>query len=259
MEKLLEIMRALRAPGTGCPWDLAQSMRTIVPHTLEEAYEVADAIEREAWDELPGELGDLLFQVVFYCQVAREEGRFDFATVVDEISRKLLRRHPHVFGGRTADSPEAVAAQWEEIKAGERHRPGDTPPSALDHIPLGLPALTRAHKLQSRAARIGFDWPDPVPVLDKVAEELAELRGCLAEGGAAGQAGEELGDLLFSCVNLARHLGIEPEGALREASRKFERRFRYVETAVRAAGGDPAATPLAELDTKWDEAKARGL
>lgn len=259
MEKLLEIMRALRAPGTGCPWDLAQSMRTIVPHTLEEAYEVADAIEREAWDELPGELGDLLFQVVFYCQIAGEEGRFDFAAVVAEICAKLLRRHPHVFGGRTADSPEAVAAQWEEIKAAERRHVDATPPSALDHIPLGLPALTRALKLQTRAARIGFDWPAPAPVLEKVGEELDELRASLAAGGPSEHVREELGDLLFSCVNLARHLGIEPEAALREASRKFERRFRYVESAVREAGGDPAATPLAELDAKWDEAKARGL
>lgn len=259
MEKLLEIIRALRTPGTGCPWDLAQTMRTIVPHTLEEAYEVADAIERDAWEEIPDELGDLLFQVVFYCRIAEEQGRFDFEAVIGAIVQKLLRRHPHVFGARAVDSPQAVAAQWEQIKDAERRRRNDEAPSALDDVPLGLPALTRAHKLQSRAARVGFDWPAAAPVFGKLEEELAELRECLRDDAVPDAVRGELGDLLFTCVNLARHLGIEPEGALREASRKFERRFRYVEATLRADGAEPGTVPLAVLDAKWDEAKARGL
>ncbi len=264
LDDLLALMARLRDPQRGCPWDLQQDFASIVPHTLEEAYEVADAIERGDFAHLPGELGDLLFQVVYYAQLGSEEGRFDFATVVDTITRKLLRRHPHVFpDGDLYGSPDLprlseaqIKQRWEEIKAEERAEAADAPEqlSLLDDVPAGLPALSRAAKLQKRAASVGFDWPETLPVLDKLAEELDELRAALAAGDAAAMA-EELGDLLFSAVNLARHLKVDAEAALRGANGKFERRFRFIEARLREQGRAPQACTLEALDELWDEAK----
>ncbi|OOE07972.1 nucleoside triphosphate pyrophosphohydrolase [Stutzerimonas degradans] len=261
---LLHLMARLRDPQHGCPWDLQQNYASIVPHTLEEAYEVADAIESGDFDHLPGELGDLLFQVVYYSQLAREEGRFDFATVVDAITRKLLRRHPHVFpDGDLYGSPElprldeaTIKQRWEEIKAEERAEKAAAPEqlSLLDDVPAALPALSRAAKLQKRAAQVGFDWPEALPVVDKVREELDEVLVAMSENDAEAVA-EELGDLLFVVVNLARHLKVDPENALRGANGKFERRFRFIEQALRQAGRPIENCTLQELDALWDAAK----
>ena len=261
---LLDLMARLRDPQYGCPWDLKQSYASIVPHTLEEAYEVADAIERGAFDELPGELGDLLFQVVYYSQLAREEGRFDFAAVVDGITRKLVRRHPHVFPDGdlygSLDQPRLSEAEvkqrWEAIKAEERAERAAAPEqlSLLDDVPSVLPALSRAKKLQGRAARVGFDWPDALPVLDKVREELDEVLEAISDNDPEAVA-EEIGDLLFSATNLARHLKVDPEAALRAANGKFERRFRFIEQALREAGRPIENCTLDELDALWGEAK----
>lgn len=261
---LLHLMARLRDPQHGCPWDLQQNYASIVPHTLEEAYEVADAIESGDFDHLPGELGDLLFQVVYYSQLAREEGRFDFATVVDAITRKLVRRHPHVFpDGDLYGSPElprldeaAIKQRWEEIKAEERAEKAAAPEqlSLLDDVPAALPALSRAAKLQKRAAQVGFDWPEALPVVDKVREELDEVLVAMSENDA-GAIAEELGDLLFVVVNLARHLKVDPENALRGANGKFERRFRFIEQALRQAGRPIENCTLQELDALWDAAK----
>ncbi len=264
LNDLLHLMARLRDPQHGCPWDLAQDYASIVPHTLEEAYEVADAIERGDFAHLPGELGDLLFQVVYYSQLGREEGRFDFAAVVDGITRKLIRRHPHVFPDGdlygTTDLPRldeaAIKRRWEEIKAEERAEQASAPEqlSLLDDVPQALPALSRAAKLQKRAAQCGFDWPAPLPVLDKLQEELDEVLEAMAEGDQAHIA-EEVGDLLFVAVNLARHLKVEPEAALRAANAKFERRLRFIERAVRASGRAMEDCALDELDALWGEAK----
>ncbi|SDS76676.1 nucleoside triphosphate pyrophosphohydrolase [Pseudomonas oryzae] len=264
LNDLLHLMARLRDPQYGCPWDLAQDYASIVPHTLEEAYEVADAIERGDFEHLPGELGDLLFQVVYYSQLGREEGRFDFAQVVDGITRKLLRRHPHVFpDGDLYGAPDlarlseaAIKQRWEEIKAEERAEKAGAPEqlSLLDDIPQALPALSRAAKLQKRAAQVGFDWPAPLPVLDKLREELDEVLEAMAEGDQQHIA-EEVGDLLFVVVNLARHLKVEPEAALRAANGKFERRFQFIEQALRTAGRRMEDCPLEELDALWGEAK----
>lgn len=261
---LLHLMARLRDPQHGCPWDLQQNYASVVPHTLEEAYEVADAIESGDFDHLPGELGDLLFQVVYYSQLAREEGRFDFATVVDAITRKLVRRHPHVFpDGDLYGSPElprldeaAIKQRWEEIKAEERAEKAAAPEqlSLLDDVPAALPALSRAAKLQKRAAQVGFDWPEALPVVDKVREELDEVLVAMSENDAEAVA-EELGDLLFVVVNLARHLKVDPENALRGANGKFERRFRFIEQALRQAGRPIENCTLQELDALWDAAK----
>ena len=255
IENLLEIMRALRAPGSGCPWDREQTMKTIVPHTLEEAYEVADVIENKRWAELPGELGDLLFQVVFYCQIGAEQGLFDIDDVVRELEDKLTRRHPHVFGGGKSDTADDVAALWERAKSDERrYRKGEQAPSELDDVPTALPALTRARKLQKRAAGVGFDWPNVSGAWHKVSEELDELR---AATGAAVE--DEVGDLLFACVNVARHLGVDPEAALRYANGKFERRFRFIEGYLAATGETPANATLETMNGLWMEAKAREI
>ncbi len=261
---LLHLMARLRDPQHGCPWDLQQDYASIVPHTLEEAYEVADAIESGDFEHLPGELGDLLFQVVYYSQLAREEGRFDFATVVDAITRKLVRRHPHVFpDGDLYGSPElprldeaAIKRRWEEIKAEERAEKAAAPEqlSLLDDVPSALPALSRAAKLQKRAAQVGFDWPEALPVVDKVREELDEVLEAMSESDPQAIA-EELGDLLFVVVNLARHLKVDPENALRAANGKFERRFRFIEQALRDAGRPIENCHLEELDALWGEAK----
>lgn len=264
LNDLLHLMARLRDPQHGCPWDLQQNYASIVPHTLEEAYEVADAIESGDFDHLPGELGDLLFQVVYYSQLAREEGRFDFATVVDGITRKLVRRHPHVFpDGDLYGSPElprldeaAIKQRWEEIKAEERAEKAAAPEqlSLLDDVPSALPALSRAAKLQKRAAQVGFDWPEALPVVDKVREELGEVLEAMSENDPQAIA-EELGDLLFVVVNLARHLKVDPENALRAANGKFERRFRFIEQALREAGRPIESCDLEELDALWGEAK----
>ncbi len=261
---LLHLMARLRDPQHGCPWDLQQDYASIVPHTLEEAYEVADAIESGDFEHLPGELGDLLFQVVYYSQLAREEGRFDFATVVDAITRKLVRRHPHVFpDGDLYGSPElprldeaAIKRRWEEIKAEERAEKAAAPEqlSLLDDVPSALPALSRAAKLQKRAAQVGFDWPEALPVVDKVREELDEVLEAMSENDPQAIA-EELGDLLFVVVNLARHLKVDPENALRAANGKFERRFRFIEQALRDAGRPIENCDLEERDALWGEAK----
>jgi ATP diphosphatase len=264
LDDLLHLMARLRDPRHGCPWDLKQSYASIVPYTLEEAYEVADAIERGDFDHLPGELGDLLFQVVYYSQLAREEGRFEFAQVVDGITRKLVRRHPHVFpDGDLYGAPDvaklgeaAVKQRWEEIKAEERAEKAAAPEqlSLLDDVPLALPSLNRAIKLQTRAAQVGFDWPEALPVVDKVREELDEVLQAMSENDPEAIS-EEIGDLLFVVCNLARHLKVDPETALRAANGKFERRFRFIEQALREVGRAMQDCPLEELDTLWGEAK----
>ena len=264
LDDLLHLMARLRDPQYGCPWDLKQSYASIVPHTIEEAYEVADAIERGDFEHLPGELGDLLFQVVYYSQLAREEGRFEFSQVVDGITRKLLRRHPHVFAdGDLYGAPDAakldetaVKQRWEEIKAEERAEKAAAPEqlSLLDDVPQALPALSRAIKLQKRAAQVGFDWPEALPVVDKVREELDEVLEAMSENDPEAIA-EEIGDLLFVVGNLARHLKVDPESALRAANGKFERRFRFIEQALREAGRAMQDCALEELDALWGQAK----
>lgn len=263
LDDLLHLMARLRDPQYGCPWDLEQDYTSIVKHTLEEAYEVADAIEQGDFAQLQGELGDLLFQVVYYSQLAREEGRFEFAGVVDSITRKLIRRHPHVFPtGDLYAAPDIprlseaqVKSRWEEIKAEERAEK-TTPEqlSLLDDVPGALPALSRATKLQKRAATVGFDWPEALPVLDKVREELDEVLQAMADGDEQALE-DEVGDLLFAAVNLARHLKQDPENALRRANRKFERRFRFIEQALRDTGRPIEDCNLDELDALWGEAK----
>ena len=255
IERLLEVVRRLRDPERGCPWDKEQSFATIAPYTIEEAYEVADAIRREAWAELAGELGDLLLQVVYHAQIAEEAGLFDFEQVAQGIAEKMIRRHPHVFGDAVVESAAAQRRAWEEVKAAERAGKASDP-SVLADVPLALPALTRAEKLQRRVARIGFDWPEPTPILAKIEEELAELRASLEAREPREKLAEELGDLLFAVVNLARRLEIDAEEALRAANAKFERRFRAVEARARASGSDPAQLDLAALDRLWEEVKA---
>jgi ATP diphosphatase len=251
MPRLLEIMRRLRDPASGCPWDLEQSFSTIAPYTLEEAHEVADVIFREAWEELPGELGDLLFQVVFHAQMASDAGMFGFDAVVKAIADKMVARHPHVFGGESRDkSAEQQTLDWERVKAAERGAA-----RVLDGVALGLPALTRAVKLQKRAARVGFDWPSTGEVLAKIVEETAELVEARA-GLSAAEVEEEFGDLMFVMANLARHLNIDPEAALRAANAKFTRRFARIEDLLAEGGKTPAESDLAEMDTLWNRAKA---
>ncbi|WP_341520905.1 nucleoside triphosphate pyrophosphohydrolase [Pseudomonas sp. G.S.17] len=264
LDDLLHLMARLRDPQFGCPWDVQQNYASIVPHTLEEAYEVADAIERGDFDDLKGELGDLLFQVVYYSQLAREEGRFEFDGVIDGITRKLIRRHPHVFPTGDLYAPletprlseEQVKQRWEEIKAEERADKAAVPEqlSLLDDVPAVLPALSRAAKLQKRAARVGFDWPAALPVVDNVREELDEVLEAMASNDAEAIA-EEVGDLLFAAVNLARHLKVDPESALRSANTKFERRFRFIEQALRQTHRPIEDCTLEEMDALWGEAK----
>jgi MazG family protein len=273
LDRLLGIMARLRDPKNGCPWDLEQSFRTIVPHTIEEAYEVADAIERDDMKALPGELGDLLFQVVFYSQMAAEAGHFRMADVLAAINDKMIARHPHVFGSASIETAEAQTVAWEVQKANERAAEAAAAGraiSVLDGVAAGLPALTRAEKLQKRAARIGFDWPEAAPVIDKVEEEIAELKAELGDRKPE-RLDEELGDLLFACANLARHLGVDPEGALRRANQKFERRFKRMESMAAAesgtdasrtgavgTGGGQVAMPrsLEQLEALWQRVKA---
>lgn len=251
MPRLLEIMRRLRDRVSGCPWDIEQSFATIAPYTLEEAHEVADAIERQAWDELPGELGDLLFQVVYHAQMATDAGMFGFDEVVKAIADKMVARHPHVFGDESRDkSAEQQTADWEKIKAAERGKA-----RVLDGVAMGLPGLTRAVKLQKRAARVGFDWPSTDEVLAKLREEMEELVEARESLGEA-EVAEEFGDLLFVVANLARHLKVDPEAALRAANAKFTRRFEKIEDWLAEAGKLPAQSDLAEMDALWNRAKA---
>lgn len=252
--RLLEIMAALRTPGSGCPWDLEQNFKTIAPYTLEEAYEVADAIVREDLGDLREELGDLLLQVVFHARMAQEQKAFDFGDVVQAITEKLIRRHPHVFGDAKGATPDEVNDLWDSIKAAEKKNRPPSPDGALAGVPVGLPALTRALKLQAKAGKVGFDWNDPLAVLAKIREEAGEIEDEIRHGGD-GKA-EEVGDLLFAVVNLARHLDVDPEASLRSANRKFERRFAMIERALAAKGRKPQDATLQEMDALWDEAKA---
>ena len=248
--RLVEIMARLRDPETGCPWDIEQDFATIAPYTIEEAYEVADAIDRAAWGELKGELGDLLFQAVYHAQMAEEAGHFRFDDVVRAISDKMVTRHPHVFGAESRDKSAAQQTKdWEAQKARERG-----PQGVLDGVALGLPALVRAIKLQNRAARVGFDWPSTDEVIDKIVEEARELNEARAEKSEA-EVFEEFGDLLFVVANLARHLKIDAEAALRAANSKFTCRFGSVEAALAAGGRRPEDSTLAEMDALWDAAK----
>ena len=252
--RLRAIMRRLRDPDGGCPWDLEQSFASIAPYTVEEAYEVADAIERGAMDELPDELGDLLLQVVYHAQMAEEAGHFTFDDVAEAVCAKMIRRHPHVFDhGPDGRDAAGQVASWEAIKAAERA--GRAPrTSALDGVATGLPGLTRALKLQNRAARVGFDWPATDDVLDKIVEEARELAA--EKGGDPARLRDEFGDLLFVVVNLGRHLGVDPDDAIRATNAKFERRFRGVEAALAAEGRRPQDATLAEMDALWDARKA---
>jgi len=254
IEVLLEIMRRLRGPG-GCPWDKEQSFETIAPYTVEEAYEVAAAIEDKDYKSLPDELGDLLFQVVFHARMAEEQSLFDFGDVVASVTAKMIRRHPHVFGGEDAatDAPAQKLA-WEALKATERQEKNQT--SILDDVPLALPALLRAEKLQHRAASVGFDWDDAGKVVEKIAEEAREV---VDAGLDPDKRAEEIGDLLFVMANLARHLKVDPEAALRAANAKFVRRFKFIEDRLQAEGRDPASTGLDEMEALWQEAKKKGL
>jgi ATP diphosphatase len=260
--RLLEIMAALRTPGTGCPWDLAQNFSTIAPYTLEEAYEVADAIARDDLADLKDELGDLLLQVVFHARMAQEQDAFDFGDVVQAITEKLVRRHPHVFGAEQSRTPQAVEGLWERIKAEEKAARNDPrEKSALAGVPVTLPALTRALKLQEKAGKVGFDWNDVRAVLHKIREEADEIEAALDDGDTGNalsivEAAAEVGDLLFAAVNLARHLRADPEALLRQTNQKFERRFAAIERALAAKGKTPRESTLAEMDLLWDQAKA---
>ena len=254
LQRLLAIMARLRDPVTGCPWDLEQTFATIAPYTLEEAYEVADAIDRNDLSDLKEELGDLLLQVVFHARMAEEQGAFTFEDVAAAICDKMVRRHPHVFGEAAFETAQAQSASWEAIKAAERAAKGPGRAGVLDDVPAGLPGLVRAVKLTKRAARVGFDWPDVLTVMDKLREETAELEVEIAAGDRA-KAREELGDLLFVCANLARKLDVDPEDTLRAANAKFIRRFGYVEARLAAEGRSPEQSDLAEMDALWDEAK----
>jgi ATP diphosphatase len=259
IDSLLAVVARLRDPEHGCPWDLTQSFRSILPYTLEEAYEVAEAIEMDDMAELCEELGDLLFQVAIYARMAEEQGDFDFGDVVASISSKMIRRHPHVFGDAEVASEEEVRENWEAMKAAEREAKGKRLRiSVLDGVAQALPALVRAEKLQKRAARVGFDWDDPQDVADKVREELAESEQTFTEQADANQRVHEVGDLLFSCVNLARHLGVDAEHALRAANHRFERRFQRVEVCLRASGKAPDRAYRDEMERLWETVKNEG-
>jgi MazG family protein len=260
LDGLLDLMARLRSPDGGCPWDLEQTFATIAPHTIEEAYEVADAIEHGDMEHLKDELGDLLFQVVFYAQMAKEQGAFDFHAIAAAITEKMIRRHPHVFGTQVGiDDAQAQVDNWEALKADERKTKAegtksDQPTGALADVSRGFPALMRAHKLQKRAARVGFDWPDVAPVFDKFREEVSELEAEIEKRDERAIE-HEIGDLLFTCVNLARKLGVDSEVALGRANGRFESRFGFIEQSLWAQGQTVEGTALDELDRLWCEAK----
>lgn len=257
LSDLVAVMAALRTPNTGCPWDLEQDFASIAPYTIEEAYEVADAIARKDMAHLKEELGDLLLQAVYHAQLATEIKAFTIDDVIDGITRKMIRRHPHVFGDEAARTAGVAKDFWEKIKAEEKAARGivEGPKGVLSDVPVGMPALTRAVKLQSKAARVGFDWPTIAPVLAKIREEVAELEEVVG-GTDRARIEDEYGDLLFVMANLARHLEIDPEAALRGTNAKFVRRFEYIEAALAATGKTPAQSDLAEMDALWNEAKA---
>ena len=266
IRRLIDIMAALRDPVHGCPWDVEQTFASIVPFTIEEAYEVADAVERGSSEDLREELGDLLLQVVFHARMAEEAGLFDFGGVVEAITAKLVRRHPHVFGDARAFSPDDVKALWGRVKADEKRakraleakdgRPPEAMSGALNGVPVALPALSRALKLQEKAGKVGFDWNDVRAVLEKIREEIVEVEAEIADGSAQALSGE-VGDLLFAAVNLARHLKVDPEAALRRANAKFERRFAHIESRLAEVGKTPEAATLDEMERLWIEAKVQ--
>jgi len=264
--RLIEIMAALRAPDTGCPWDVEQSFATIAPYTIEEAYEVADAIQRGDFEDLREELGDLLLQVVYHARMAEEIGEFAFPDVVEAITTKMIRRHPHVFGDNEARTAGMAKGMWEKIKAEEKAEkraarlargaePEDNGKGYLDSVPLALPALTRALKLQEKAARVGFDWGEAAPILDKIEEEIGELREALQQGEAA-SIKDEFGDTLFALVNLGRHLGLDSEAALTGTNEKFRSRFHHVQQALESSGHSLDAASLEEMEALWQQAKS---
>lgn len=266
ISRLIEIMAALRAPVTGCPWDIEQDFSSIAPYTVEEAYEVADAIARGDFDDLREELGDLLLQVVYHAQMAEEKGEFAFGDVVEAITAKMIRRHPHVFGDEQARGAGMAKGMWEKIKSQEKAEkraarlargldPEDHGEGYLDGVPVALPALTRALKLQEKAARVGFDWSEAAPILDKIEEEIGELRQALA-GGDAAAVRDEFGDMLFALVNLGRHLKLDSEAALAGTNEKFRRRFHHVERALAASGRSLEDASLEEMEALWQQAKA---
>ncbi len=257
IDDLLKVMRRLRDPDGGCPWDLRQNFHSIAPYTIEEAYEVADAISRNDMPDLMDELGDLLFQVVFHAQMASEAGHFGFNDVVGAIVEKMIRRHPHVFADEVIDSEQAQSVRWEEHKAAERAQSHVGEESLMDHVPSGLAAIKRAQKLQKRAASAGFDWACAEDVLPKISEEVDELTDAMASDASAERVSEEVGDLLFSCINLARHLDVDADTALRTANLKFERRFRAMETALAAQGRTLKASDVEEMEAAWSQAKLK--
>ena len=255
LDRLLEIMAALRDPETGCPWDVKQNFATIAPYTIEEAYEVADAIGRNNMADLKDELGDLLLQVVFHARMAEEAGEFGFDAVAKGIADKMVRRHPHVFADAAAETPDDVKVSWEETKAQERAAKGQNE-SALDGVATALPALIRAEKLSKRAARVGFEWPNVEMVFGDIDEEIGEIRDEIANNGGPDRLEDEVGDLLFCVANLARMLGVDPEAALRRTNDKFDRRFRAVEQSFKAEGKEVSDAVLEEMDRRWDRVKA---
>lgn len=265
ISRLIEIMEALRQPDTGCPWDIVQTFETIKPYTIEEAYEVADAIERKDMDDLCEELGDLLLQVVFHSRIAEEEGKFSFGDVVQAVTSKMIRRHPHVFAASDADTPETVKVQWDEIKAQEKRDRAmrraasgiseDFKAGFLGSVHRTQPALTEALKLQEQAARVGFDWSEPEPILDKIEEEIRELREAMA-GGNPAKVKDELGDLIFALVNIGRHVKADPENALRGTNTKFRRRFRHIETSLAQSDETLEGATLERMEELWQAAKA---
>ncbi|APG84348.1 nucleoside triphosphate pyrophosphohydrolase [Sinorhizobium americanum] len=265
IQRLIDIMAALRDPKTGCPWDIVQTFETIKPYTIEEAYEVADAIERRDMDDLCDELGDLLLQVVYHAQMAEEVGEFSFGDVVEAVTRKMIRRHPHVFARSDADTPDAVKLQWDEIKQAEkadrrarrmrRGLPLEEHSGHLGSVQRSFPALVEALKLQERAAKVGFDWSEPAPILDKVEEEIGELRQALKDGDRR-KVADELGDLIFALVNIGRHIGTDPEMALRGTNAKFRRRFSHIEQELHAGGETLDAASLERMEELWQAAKA---
>lgn len=257
VDELLKTMDTLRDSIHGCPWDREQTRETILPYTIEEVYELAEAIGQGDPAAIRDELGDLLFQIVFYSRMASEAGQFDFAAVAESINAKLQRRHPHVFGDERIDTADQQSQSWEKIKAGERAQSGRAVGGLLDSVSTAMPALMCASKLQKKAATVGFDWGDPIPVLDKIEEEIGELRAALAQGADPARLQDETGDILFACVNLARHVKVDPETALMSTNRKFRKRFAYIESALAKQGRTTEQASLEEMEVLWQQAKGQ--